>query len=1153
MARFGCPDSPPFHHHRPEPPRRRRAASRLRAAVALGLLLGLPPAVAGCGAGGPEAAAAPPVAFAPGEVRATLPAGHPWAEVALATAEGAPLATLPANPGQPGPLVFLHDWTAGARLTLTARAADGSPVTWPLRAPAAAPPPVSVALQLPAGLDLSADGHPVYLPAGARGTLALALRSVGPAPQALTVRLTLPPALRPAGGSAEVVRRVTLRVRGEPALVQVPFTAAEGPEAPLRWRVEGPGLPVPLAGSRTVAVLPPARFAAALSLDAARFPADLAGAPLPHRPAERIALEPGWLRALRGRWGVAAPEDVLRPAGHLGLTVTNRLPGEAVVALRTRTAPLDGDAPAAAFGHPLLVTERGAVLSLARVPPRATVTLAQPVYLDQDAAAPGAYRRCTALHPWGAAEGAATRCETLRVVTGGAWGWAGLWLLTALCAGAALFALARLPRWLPGFPLRDAVFVALTVGLALVAVTLPGALLRAVSLFVAGPFAFLVDDLVFKLLLFVLLGALFALVRRPGVYFLFYALWMVFQALLQGQFTPVLALFGAVAVSVLEAGLWLGGLTRPGAPVPRRWRLGAAALVVGACEGLIVTWHLHLIQALYRQFFADWYLAAQGMSAAVYAGLGTAAGLALGARLAPLRGFATAAADVPPTSPSAPAPADPAPLVLAGLTLVPEGAAAPILHSVSLRAAAGELVLLGGRSGAGKTSLLRVIQGLAPLPPGASLTLGGTDARRLSPPERARRTGLLFQEPAFQVVRPTVRGEAAFGLDVLGDRLGLARAACAARVNRALRFLGLAALAERRTGAISGGELQRTALASLLAVRPPLLLLDEPLAHLDAPGRARLVRRLATLARAGAAVVVAEHRLEALLPRAHRVVWLEAGRVAWEGSAAAFRTAPPLVARLAISPPQRPTRAFRSRPTAAPPAALADVTFAYRDGAPVLRGVRAELAPGRAVALMGPNGAGKSTLLALLVGLLRPGTGTVLLEGRLAARLSWTRRAAAVGYLPQQAELLLQAPTVADELTSALRWRGASTNEIDRALAAWLPRLGLAHAADRFPHLLSRGERRRLAVGAVAIAGPRLLLLDEPFAGQDAAQTTALLEICAAFLAGDPRRALLVSSHDLAPLAGFFDEAWHLADGALSIRAAAPAPPGDVLHVRVGA
>jgi energy-coupling factor transporter ATP-binding protein EcfA2 len=225
---------------------------------------------------------------------------------------------------------------------------------------------------------------------------------------------------------------------------------------------------------------------------------------------------------------------------------------------------------------------------------------------------------------------------------------------------------------------------------------------------------------------------------------------------------------------------------------------------------------------------------------------------------------------------------------------------------------------------------------------------------------------------------------------------------------------------------------------------------------------------------------------------------------------------------------------------------LRDVSFRHAGSpTPVFSGLTAQLGPGQAVALCGANGAGKSTLLELLLGLRRPSAGAVTLGGVPLHRLGWRARSRRFGYLPQRADLLLHAPTVAEELALALRWRGWAPQATAERVKEWLERLGLAAAAERFPHLLSRGERQRLALGAILIAGPDVLVLDEPFVGQDADQAARLLALCRTFLGEHADRSLLVATHDLDPWGTAFPIRWQLEQGRLAVMGAVAAP-GEV-------
>jgi energy-coupling factor transport system ATP-binding protein len=478
-------------------------------------------------------------------------------------------------------------------------------------------------------------------------------------------------------------------------------------------------------------------------------------------------------------------------------------------------------------------------------------------------------------------------------------------------------------------------------------------------------------------------------------------------------------------------------------------------------------------------------------------------------------------------------------LALTGVTYAYPDAAAPALRDVTLAVEPGEFVVVAGGSGSGKSTLLRAAAGLVPHFHGGTfagrLACGGLDTREHGPAELAAVAGTLFQDPETQVVMATVRSELAFPL----ENRGLSAPAVARGVEEAALALGIAPLLDRSTRDLSGGELQRVALGAALAGRPQVLLLDEPTSQLDPVAGDEL---LAVLRRVneewGTAVLVAEHRLERCLPAADRVIALEGGAVAFDGTPEAFAAwAPPVlqppVTRLCAlaGVPDRPAtvkgarRALASQLSAlgtVPSTAASDereqggtvptsialrrAWFEVKDGPAIVRGVDVAIGRGEAVALMGRNGAGKSTLLRLLAGLIEPTRGKVIRAGRVA--------------------LLLQNPgdyflhdRVGDDVPGA----GA--------------------LADRHPRDVSGGERQRLALELVLTAGepPVAVLLDEPTRRMDrghGAQLAARLRE----LAGNGT-AVLVATHDAEFAAAWAQRTILLGDG----RPVADASTAEVL------
>ncbi len=415
------------------------------------------------------------------------------------------------------------------------------------------------------------------------------------------------------------------------------------------------------------------------------------------------------------------------------------------------------------------------------------------------------------------------------------------------------------------------------------------------------------------------------------------------------------------------------------------------------------------------------------------------------------------------------------------LSFTYEGAGRPALSDVSLTVAPGEIVLLAGRSGCGKTTLIRALAGLVPHFHGGRfvgrVAVGGNDTRRVRPAELAGTVATLFQDPEDQTIFGRVLAEVSFGIENSGAPAEQIEEL--ARV--ALAEVGAAHLAEREIGELSGGELQRVCLASTLALRPALLLLDEPTSQLDVDAARSLIALVLHLARErGTAVVLSEHRLAYALDVADRVVRLDDGRVVYDG------------------PPrgEDQIRVLHPREGALPAAGeilcrFDGVTFRYGEGPPVLAATSLALRRGEVVALTGPNGSGKSTLGKLVAGLLEPDSGTIVGTGRAA-------------YLSQDPGRYLARERCDDEV--ALGARDGATAA--RAMAD----VGLAGYEGRHPRDLSSGERERLALAAVLATEPELLVLDEPTRGVD---PEARARLATLLRSRAHERATLLITHDL--------------------------------------
>ncbi len=472
----------------------------------------------------------------------------------------------------------------------------------------------------------------------------------------------------------------------------------------------------------------------------------------------------------------------------------------------------------------------------------------------------------------------------------------------------------------------------------------------------------------------------------------------------------------------------------------------------------------------------------------------------------------------------------------------------PVLDRVDLTLEEGELVLVAGRTGVGKSTLLGVFNGLVPVFTGGRLSgdvlLDGTSIRHLPPRDRAHVVGYVGQDPTAGFVTDTVEEELAYGM----EQLGLGAATMRRRVEETLDLLGIAELRGRDLRSLSGGQQQRVAIGSVLTMHPRLLVLDEPTSALD-PTAAEEV--LATLTRLvhdlGVTVVVAEHRLERVVPFADRMVLVGSDGSVVVGEPAAMLqhspVAPPIVelgrwagwsplplsvrdarrraARLTLVPGARP-----APPAPDDSAVLVARGLTVAHGRHVaVRDVDLGLMRGQVTALMGRNGSGKSTLLWSLQGSQRRTRGAVQVAGRDPAQLGAEERRRLVGLVPQTAADLLYLETVGEECAAADRESAAPPGHT----AALLDRLAPGLDRDVHPRDLSEGQRLALVLAVVLATRPAVVCLDEPTRGLDYPGKAALAEILASLTADGC--AVLVATHDVEFVAHVADRVVVLADG----------------------
>jgi energy-coupling factor transport system ATP-binding protein len=479
------------------------------------------------------------------------------------------------------------------------------------------------------------------------------------------------------------------------------------------------------------------------------------------------------------------------------------------------------------------------------------------------------------------------------------------------------------------------------------------------------------------------------------------------------------------------------------------------------------------------------------------------------------------------------------------------GAESWALNDLDLTLHAGESVLIAGSSGSGKSTLCRACIGLVPhFHHGewvGKVFVDGLDTTQHPVYELFRHAGLVFQNTDAQLFNQTVESELTYGL----ESLGLPHDEIEQRLNWAIRLAELGNLMGRSPHSLSGGEKQRVALGSILALRPRLLLLDEPLTHLDPQGTEELRRILRGMKSEGMALILVEHRLHEIIQDVDQVVVLHQGKVATKGAPDQVLdrevsdyglNLPPLIRLFRemglkgrpLSVPLSLENAIRelkdqnlvtpfsshlleatkkvpiSPSGTSPPAVEAeDLCFNYR-GLPVLKDIHFKLLRGESVALVGRNGAGKTTLIKHLNGLLRPHSGRLKILGQETQRKPVSELSRHVGFVWQNPNDQLCRPTVREEVLTGPKALGSYDPSWCEEL---FNRFGLASLLGRSPFTLSEGQKKRVAFAAALAVKPELVVLDEPTAGQDESFRRELAKFIVE-LQKEERTVLLVT-HDL--------------------------------------
>jgi energy-coupling factor transport system ATP-binding protein len=446
---------------------------------------------------------------------------------------------------------------------------------------------------------------------------------------------------------------------------------------------------------------------------------------------------------------------------------------------------------------------------------------------------------------------------------------------------------------------------------------------------------------------------------------------------------------------------------------------------------------------------------------------------------------------------------------------------APALHEIDMTVAEGEVTGLMGSSGAGKTTLCSAVNGVVPAllrgQASGGVRLFGEEVGSRRVPDWAGTVGVVFQDFESQIFSTQVAMEIAFG----PENLGLPPAEIRRRVAECLEGVGLEGMACRNPSTLSGGEKQRLVLASVLALGPRLLVLDEPTTDLDPEARSDLFRLAGALAREGRSLLLVEHEAE-LLETAGRIGVLSGGRLAREGEASGLRRDPAWMREhgLAPDPVAELWRMLdlQDPPRGAPAAGLElrsmgarlgtpgagrsggdavleveRLSVRYPGGVEALGDVSLQVREGETLVVVGPNGSGKTTLARTLAGIQRPSSGRVSLGGE---GLEGPRGAVGrVGLVFQEPDDQIFSPTVAEEVGFGPRMLGLDEETVGLRTAEAMEAVGLDGRGAEDPFALPKGERQKVAVASVLATEPRVLILDEPTTGLDRRDLDGMLAL----------------------------------------------------------
>ncbi len=498
------------------------------------------------------------------------------------------------------------------------------------------------------------------------------------------------------------------------------------------------------------------------------------------------------------------------------------------------------------------------------------------------------------------------------------------------------------------------------------------------------------------------------------------------------------------------------------------------------------------------------------------------------------------------------------PLVVDNLSFRYRDRQGAAIHNLSFTANPGEVLLIAGASGCGKTTLVRCINGLIPRSykgeMSGKILVFGEEVKDWKLSQISQKIGTVLQDPERQILGTKVVNEVAFGL----ENLGMPREEIYARVDEALNFLKIPHLRGRETFSLSGGEKQKVALAGILAMRPSIVLLDEPLASLDPASAQDTLDAVRLLADQGLSILMVEHRVEDVLRiKPERVMFMSEGEIRYLGDVSGLSKvvnyrevklpAEDIVERAKLDPPPAEIKVLpgvTSLQADAEREALVkfeDVAFGYDVEREILHGIDLQINRGDVIAVLGPNGAGKTTFVKHAIGLLKPKSGRVLVGGRDTREASVAEIASMLGYVFQSPSHMLFAPTVREELSFGPTNMKHTKEQIELEVKEALKIVNLVEKEKDPPLALSFGQQKRVSIAAILAMRSRILVMDEPTAGQDYQNYMNFMD---SILQMPTFEAIIFITHDVDLAAIYANRVLIISDGKLI----ADGKPQDVLR-----